>query len=271
MPPVKIEKIRELSQDLGDLITSLGNADFISKLLKHIDVLVSVDHLSVFTFDQQLKPHLIVAESKGAKPLAQQAGEEYERGLYYRHDPNVNLIQEQAEGESQPLLFRFKAEDISDEKYRKRIYESFKLLERLSIIDHIKMRWFVINLYRDRKAGYFSDEDIKTIQALLSLIVSLVEKHYVMLPPSVWQNDTRPPRDMLEKLLISMGTSLSKRELEVCALALTGITNTGIGLELGIQTPTVATLRKRAFGKLGISSLNELFALCLGKSIAETI
>jgi len=43
------------------------------------------------------------------------------------------------------------------------------------------------------------------------------------------------------------------------------MTGEGIGLDIGVQPATVATLRKRAYAKLNISTLNELFALCLGQ------
>jgi DNA-binding CsgD family transcriptional regulator len=69
--------------------------------------------------------------------------------------------------------------------------------------------------------------------------------------------------DFLESLLGSLDEHLTPRERAVCARALAGLTVAGIALDLGIRTPTVATLRRRAYAKLGISSLSQLFALCI--------
>jgi DNA-binding CsgD family transcriptional regulator len=56
---------------------------------------------------------------------------------------------------------------------------------------------------------------------------------------------------------------LSAREQQVCARALRGMSNPAIALDLGVQVSTVSTLRRRAFAKLGISTLSELFLRCL--------
>jgi DNA-binding CsgD family transcriptional regulator len=49
----------------------------------------------------------------------------------------------------------------------------------------------------------------------------------------------------------------------VCARALAGLTVAAIASDLGVKSPTIATLRQRAYAKLGISSLSQLFALCI--------
>jgi DNA-binding CsgD family transcriptional regulator len=60
------------------------------------------------------------------------------------------------------------------------------------------------------------------------------------------------------------GARLTEREADVCARIVLGMSTTGIALDLRISKNTVATLRKRAYDRLGISSQNELFAICLG-------
>jgi DNA-binding CsgD family transcriptional regulator len=73
----------------------------------------------------------------------------------------------------------------------------------------------------------------------------------------------RPSNVQLEQMVAGLDGGLSPREVQVCARALRGMTREGIGLDLGVKTSTVNTLSQRAYRKLNISSLNELFALCL--------
>ena len=47
------------------------------------------------------------------------------------------------------------------------------------------------------------------------------------------------------------------------------MTNLGIALDLGVKESTVATLRRRAYAKLGISGVQELFLLCLRRLGAD--
>ena len=56
---------------------------------------------------------------------------------------------------------------------------------------------------------------------------------------------------------------LTKRESEVCERILVGFTSTGISLDLDIAESSVNTYRRRAYGKLGIATQNELFSLCI--------
>ena len=60
--------------------------------------------------------------------------------------------------------------------------------------------------------------------------------------------------------LFNSGHGLTPREAEVCASIVLGCTVLGTGQNLNISAHTVATHRKRAYSKLGISSQNELFA-----------
>jgi hypothetical protein len=43
-----------------------------------------------------------------------------------------------------PVLSRLRASDITDPKYRREIYDSFRLLERLSLMDQVRDRWLML-------------------------------------------------------------------------------------------------------------------------------
>jgi len=75
----------------------------------------------------------------------------------------------------------------------------------------------------------------------------------------------RPSIDSLEALLRKLDPRLTRRQVQVCARALLGMTCVAVGLDLGVRVSTVVTLRRRAYSILHISSLNELFALCLAQ------
>lgn len=254
-------------EQMGALIAQAGKTGFSVQLMNFLNQVAGVNHLSLFIFDQQLRPYLVLAESAGATNLAKDVGKIYQRSLSYRHDPNTVQVKLSPERSDGPLLVRLHAEQISDPEYRENIYKKFRLLERVSLIECLNERWMVTNLYRDVDAGEFKPAELAAIEQLARVISALLEKNFMLLPPEVWQATTRPTADMLENIIVSLNASLSDRELQVCARALLGKTSNGTALELGIQVATVATLRKRAYKKLNISGLNELFSLCLGKVV----
>ncbi|WP_189622426.1 helix-turn-helix transcriptional regulator [Novosphingobium colocasiae] len=65
--------------------------------------------------------------------------------------------------------------------------------------------------------------------------------------------------EYLREVLMEGPGKLSHREAEICAGIIMGYSTEAIGLNCMISVNTVATHRKRAYAKLGISSQNELF------------
>lgn len=249
---------------LRGLIQLLGSAEFPKQLLVELQALIDVRHLSIIAFDDQLAAHMAGAESLGRVAVAKAAGKIYERSLFHRYDPNVKVIHDTESDE--PLLLRLRAREITDDEYRSEIFERFKLVDRLSVLDHGSGHWHAINFYRESRSGEFNAADIATFRNAAGVIAALVSKHFAMVPPPASRTARKPSVEMFEALVSGLDERLTTRQVEVCARALMGMTNVAVGLSLGIQVPTVATLRKRAYATLKISSLNELFALCLAQT-----
>ena len=249
---------------LGKAILSLGEPDFAHALLSAMEPLVPVDHLAVVVFDNELAAHLAGAGSRQPGNVALEAGRLYERARFYRHDPGARQLGS-ANATGGPVLSRLRASDITDPKYRREIYDRFRLLERLSLMDQVRDRWLMLNLYRSRGSESFREDHIASIRRVASLLMSVAGKHVALVAPT-----PAPARRgrlasirYLEELLAGIEERLTPRERAVCARALAGQTVLGVASELGIKPPTVATLRRRAYSKLNISSLNELFARCM--------
>jgi DNA-binding CsgD family transcriptional regulator len=254
---------------LRGLIQCLGSPDFPKQLLFALQALIDVRHLAIIAFDDQLGAHIIAAESLGKVAVAKAAGKIYQRSLFYRYDPNVRVIQADTEAD-EPLLLRLRAREITDAEYRSNIFDQFNLVDRLSILDHGSGHWLAINFYRESHSGEFDAGDIAAFGNAAGVIAALVARHFAIAPPASERASRRPSVEMFEALVGGLDERLTKRQVQVCARALMGMTNVAVGLSLGIQVPTVATLRKRAYATLKISSLNELFALCLTQTSAQS-
>lgn len=246
---------------LGKAILALGEPDFAQVLLQAMEPFVPVDHISVVVFDAELAAHLAGAGSRQPGNLAWEAGRLYERGQFYRHDPGARLLG--GSGGEGPVLSRLRAPDVANLRYRREIYDRYQLLERLSIIDCVQARWLMLNLYRGRSSEPFREREIVRIREASSLLASLAGKHAALIPTVAPRRNRQEATRYLDELLTGIESRLTPRERAVCAHALTGQTVHGIASELGVRPPTVATLRRRAYAKLNISSLNELFARCI--------
>jgi DNA-binding CsgD family transcriptional regulator len=67
--------------------------------------------------------------------------------------------------------------------------------------------------------------------------------------------------EAIEHLLQYVPGDLSKREIEVCARVIAGMTIDRTAVDLAIKRTSVITYRQRAYEKLNISRQNELLAL----------
>jgi DNA-binding CsgD family transcriptional regulator len=248
---------------LGKAILSLGEGDFAHALLQAMEPCVAVDHLAVVVFDDELRAHLAGAGSRQPGNAALEAGQLYERARFYQHDPGAKRLGGAGESGGGPVLARLRDSDITNPKYRREIYDRFRLLERLSIVDRVRNRWVMLNLYRGRGSELFRERDITAIRGLALLLIGLAGKHASLAIPATVRRGRIESIRYLDTLLAEIEGRLTLRERAVCARALAGQTVHGIASELDVKPPTVATLRRRAYAKLNISSLNELFALCM--------
>ena len=247
------------------LVMALGEPDFAQSALRYVNTRLVVDHVSFFALDHELMPHFLDAASKEDPPTALLAARLYERAMFYRHDPNAQRISGRS-GEEDVMLFRQRADDIRDPRYRERLYRHFNLLERVSLVRAVDGRWFTFNVYRDVGSGPFDARDTDVLSALAALLVTCTAKHAALAGKNLDRHSGPQSRAYLESLLESLESRLTLRERQVCALALLGQTVDAIASSLGIQQSTVATLRRRAYSKLGITKLNGLFALCIAKT-----
>ena len=247
-----------LLNSLPDLLRSLGRQNFAQHCLSAINTLVPVNHLVIFTFDQHFVPHYLNGAARDGANISFDLAQLYTR-YFYLLDPGISALKhiEQHEG---PLLLKLRAKDIQNAEYREHIYTRHQLLERLSWLGQTEECWYSANLYRDVASGPFSRRDKSLLNSQADVLCSAIEKHIALCNTAI---NTRPSIAWLEALIGDLNGSLSSREIEVSSRAVSGMTRNGIGLDLGIKPTTVSTLLQRAYGKLAITSLNELFMLCL--------
>lgn len=157
---------------------------------------------------------------------------------------------------------RMVIDQIETKRFRREFYYD------LGVVDHIWCRapyhGAVISLsaFRRSSRGPFRHEQLEHFTDLLPMLIPLIICHTDLTPSRLPQDET--PLDKAARFAVVNGVRLAPRETQVCALILEGHTNLGISLHLGISENTVRTLRQRAYAKLGISTMGELFTLLGG-------
>lgn len=259
--------------EIANLVGGIGDSHFSQSFFSFCHDQLSVDQCTVFSFDPQGNPHCLVAEAlhSQARNVTRTLAQEYTEGAF-RRDPNITLGQA-ALTSNHPILVRcVSPAHIRDQGYRRRFYHDALVRQELALVTSINDRTLYCSFYRSDEQKDFAHEDTLRLQYLGSFLAQTLSKHTQMLElghrhetpqtePAILSLERRERMyEDLRNTLLKAAGGLTQREAQICASIALGYTTLGIGLNLGISINTVATHRKRAYAKLGISCQNELFA-----------
>jgi len=153
-------------------------------------------------------------------------------------------------------MLRIRPCDIDSPGFRRRIFDTPGIIERVSVIQRGADAWRVMNVARHASDGNFSDDEIGSLISLACLVLPMLPlnrmRRVAPMPLSVPQ---------IEERFAKQYDCLTVRERQVCARAAIGMTVEATALDLGIAKTSVLTYRQRAYQRLGVTSPIELSAL----------
>lgn len=239
---------------LAELIDHLGTPSFPSLLFRSTYEWVRADHLTAFAIQPGEPPRPIFAENVGSKPVAREVADRYCRD-YWRHDLANHALAHASITSPGRWIVHTTASEIAHSEYRVCCYTAISLDTRVSLSDTQGGQILRINFYRTH-GNPFSKEETTRIGEAAHLLLALVRRH------ADQSSLSRKKVDCYERLAAT-APSLTRREAQVCAGIIRGLTSEGIALELGIGLNSVLTYKKRAYARLRISSQNQLMRLVL--------
>lgn len=174
---------------------------------------------------------------------------------FYRNDPALWARRQFASG---GFAEHVNASDIPLRDYRAICFDRPRLADKLCYGWRDGGEEFVLSFYRARggKLG-----DFGPLAGLANVALTALLRVGRAAPER-----TDPAPDSVARVedrLLAHFPALSPRERQICARTLVGLTARLIGQELGLTAGTVLTYRQRAYGKLGISSVNELLPVVM--------
>lgn len=242
-------------QALQGLIGLMGQAEFETSLLGHLQPLVPAASYSIYQTGHGCEPTRFMSASLGIPDTTRECWNAYLSGPYL----SDRTLTVQNTSTDSLVLCHITAPEVPAQ-HRARVYEAHGMAERVSIVQRQNAAIFAINFYRHEHQRPFSDGQLSDFESLAPVLLSLTQKQIELTRPRQVKRNTSEWTSRLQQL----APGLTTRELEVCARLLTGMTQEGIATDLGLSLPTIKTYRNRAFGRLGIHFKSELFALIAG-------
>lgn len=249
-----------LPDALASLVDMIGHERFGPALADYLHKLCGADHFAAFRIGaEQLSE--VAACCVEPERTARDRVESYINQGLWRHDPAMTQAQRCANGPT-PTLIHVDFSDGSYTDLRPRVYPHVR--DRVLLCGRSATGVFGLSVLRADPHSPFTSDAIEQLERTASLLVSLLGKHaeFRQSQPDVSRALTALRE--IEDCVAAM-SELPRREAEVCARILYGLSSVGIALDLSVSEETVKTYRKRAYQRLAIGSERELLTWYLAR------
>jgi len=261
-----VSVIQNKKQDiaLGQLVSSLGNADFPQVLSNFVSKLVYFDNLIVIAYYKSHNPEVLYREFQD--PIVYQTMDTHYVNAAYLLDP---FYQATSRGLQTGIhqIFELAPDQFKQTSYFREYYRDTTLIDEVAIFARINHDTTITACFgRDNTSGtVFKKTELALLRRFEHVLCSLCEQQWKMYQPSSGKDISLPPiTDRLRRELKKQhGISLSSRQSEVALFILQGHSSLSISLNLNISKETVKVFRRQLYSKCAISSQAELFALLM--------
>ncbi|MBT2323092.1 helix-turn-helix transcriptional regulator [Variovorax paradoxus] len=241
------------ASSLARLVEGMGNDRFGPALASYLHSLCGADHFAAFRLGQD-ELREVAACCVQPERTARDRVESYVKQGLWKHDPAMTEAQRCVEGAAATIIHV----DFSDHGYddlRPRVYPHVR--DRILLCGRTAKGAFGLSVLRADSHSPFAHEAIEKLGQAAELLVAMLAKHADVCQsrPNVAQALTMLPE--IESCIVAT-SPLPRREAEVCARILYGLSSVGIALDLSVSEETVKTYRKRAYQRLVIGSEREL-------------
>ena len=225
-------------EGLCHLIDTLGTPDFPGQMFASVERMLDGAAAAVYSFGGPRGTRMVIGDWQGrGGTLARHTGEYVVR--YAANDPARRALREGC-----VVTTCLRREELPHPGHR-------------ALLEEAGFRWRVATLFPADSGGWYglhvllpsrrgpSSAAFRRFSRAAPVFGSLIARHL------------RGPE--LEARLRALCPALAAREVAVCTALLRGRTAPEVAAALGLRASSVHTYRKRAYAKLGIGSLPELF------------
>jgi len=241
--------------DIGDLVTHLGRPSFESELVRCLHEMYGADHLFVCQ-DPAGKPRMLATASFDGSRAAEGMCNDYFVDGMWRFDPAMG-----AGGQCSPsrnVLIHLNIETPETSELRN-FYARERVSERVLVFGHGPDGTMLqVSIVRSQRNGAFSSEQRGRLGLLARTFIPMLAKHQQLRRQGEQLPHAVTSLDAIEHYLAQAPERMSRRESQVIARTLYGLTATGIALDLGIGFETVISYRKNFYRRSMIGGYREL-------------
>lgn len=253
MPVVVLHQPARTRGTVAELVEAIGTDEFGTRLAQYLNSICGADHCAVFQLGQDNISALTFASVDRTlitKPLI----DRYVSEDLWRRDPAITEARCQMAAPT-PSLIRADLESADYRDLRPRVYA--RVRDRLVVCGRRDSIELGLSVLRSVDNDKFGNGAIERLADSSDTLLSAMAKHANFLTGRIDVGAALDDLSLIARCIAARG-DLPRREIEVCARVLYGMSTVGISLDIGIGEESVRTYRKRAYQRLQIGTEREL-------------
>ncbi|MGC4253095.1 MAG: helix-turn-helix transcriptional regulator [Sphingobium sp.] len=236
------------------LLSAIGRPAFYGEMLDCLGDICGAEHVHVFLLEGA-KPQVLSELSRDGSAIAVRQSQVYLRDNLWLHDDDM-LQGSRVEVEG-PRLFQFDSERSGPSEIGN-FYRRQDLRERLMLFGRGPFGTVGLSMLRPTERGVLGPEDGRRLGCASELVFPMIIKHLEAINQSQRMIQALTSLAIIEHLIALAPEKLPRREQQVAARLLYGLSASSIAVDLGIGQQTAQTHRKRLYERLAISCHREL-------------
>ena len=238
---------------LADVVDGIGTEEFGARLVGFLHDMCGADHCAVFRLGSESITALAASSFDPTRPATPMV-ERYVREGFWRKDPALSIARSRL-AECSASVIRLDLDDSGYSDLRPRVYPQVR--DRILLCGRRDEVEFGLSIVRSQPNPAFGGEALQQLTHLADTLLAAMAKHVRVLMHAPDMAAALRELGEIENCFLAR-SKLPRRELEVCARVLLGLSTAGIALDLGVGEESVKTYRKRAYQRLGIATEREL-------------
>ena len=246
--------------NLPELVGAIGSEQFGCSVVGFLHEVCGADHFAAFRLEQGTLQQVTVG-SLDPQRSARDFVDRYVGQDWWRRDPAMSQAQQSLRGDGSSIIHI----DMTDRDYadfRPAIFPTVR--DRLLICRRRHDVAFGMSVIRTDPNPEFDFAAVDQLAGAADLLMAVLAKHADIIAQRPNVALALTSLDEIEQCIVAT-SELPRREVEVCARILYGLSSAGIALDLGIGEESVKTYRKRAYQRMNIGSERELLTWYLSQ------
>lgn len=246
---------------LGSLIGALGRPEFEEHLACQLSRMFQSEYVHICHFPTG-RPQMLMSLAEDGSQKAQEQSASYLDRRLWEYDPTIDAG---SRWEDSAPLFSQLDVDRPETRELKLFYEAANIRERVVVYGKGADGHLGLSIVRTRARGAFSDDERSRVGVIGEVAFPMLARHYALMSERTIVSSALTSLPLIENCIALSGHAIPRREAQVIARMLYGMTCEGAALDLEIAYETAISYKKRFYRRFNLGGFRELLSWYLAQ------